>query len=161
MTYCHSIVPLSELLIVTRGGERGLRTCAHSARSESLRRRLTVLADRYQAAVAELRDLLDRLGGDPGIRCVIPGALSRGWVNLQTAVTPGDDGVLVDECERAEDHALEVYRNALDDHLPEFVRQVVLRQFEDLMNDRQIRLLSGEPRAGGAVVASYGDHVQQ
>lgn len=161
MSYRYAIVALNELLIVTRSGERGFRTCAEHAGSPSLRKLFSAIADRHQGAAAELRELIYRVGGDPFVRYVIPGAARRGWVNLNSALALNDDGALVDECERGEDHALEVYRNALDDHLPEFVRQVVLRQFEDVMNDRQqIRLLPNEPRAAGTVVASYGDYTQ-
>ena len=76
-------------------------------------------------------------------------------------MTQNADDALVDECEHGEDHALEVYRNALDDHLPEFVRQVVLRQFEDLMSDyEQIRFLRSDPLKGGLVAASTGGHAR-
>jgi len=162
MSHRFSSVALNELLSVTRTGERGFRTCAQHVASPSLRELFSAIADRRRRAAAELRELIDRCGGDPGVRCVIPGAARRGWTNLHAALTLNDDGALVDECERGEDHALEVYRNALDDHLPEYVRQVVLRQFEDLMNDRQqIRMVPGEPPAGGTVVTSYGEHARQ
>ena len=86
----------------------------------------------------------------------------RGWVTLPATLTQNNDDSLVDECERGEDHALEVYRNALDDHLPEFVRQVVLRQFEGLMSDHdQIRVLRSDPLQGGTVAASTGGHARQ
>ncbi len=89
-------------------------------------------------------------------------ATRRGWMNLHVALTQNTDEALVDECEHGEDHALEVYRNALDDHLPEFVRQVVLRQFEGLMSDHdQIRVLRSEPLQGGTVAASTGGHARQ
>jgi uncharacterized protein (TIGR02284 family) len=72
-------------------------------------------------------------------------------------MTQNTDEALVDECEHGEDHALEVYRNALDDHLPEFVRQVVLDQFESMMSDHdQIRFLRTDPLQGGLVAASTG-----
>jgi len=162
MSYRYATVALNELLIVTRTGEHGFRTCAERVGSPSLRVLFAAIADRHQSAATELRELIDRIGGDAGSRCLLPGAARRGWVNLPVALTLNDDGALVDECGRGEDHALEVYRNALDDHLPEFVRHVVLRQFEELMNDRQlIRVLAGEPGAGGTVIASYGDHAQQ
>jgi uncharacterized protein (TIGR02284 family) len=81
----------------------------------------------------------------------------RGWMNLHAALTRNHDDALVDECEHGEDHALEVYRNALDDHLPEFVRQVVLRQFEGMMSDHdQFRLLRSDPLQGGMLAASTG-----
>jgi hypothetical protein len=50
----------------------------------------------------------------------------------------------------------------LDDHLPEFVRQVVLRQFEGLMSDHdQIRVLRSDPPQSGTVAASTGGHARQ
>jgi hypothetical protein len=50
----------------------------------------------------------------------------------------------------------------LDDHLPDFVRQVVLRQFEDMMSDHdRIRLLQSEPLQGGLVAASTGGDAWQ
>jgi uncharacterized protein (TIGR02284 family) len=67
------------------------------------------------------------------------------------------DAALMEQCEHGEDHALEVYRNALDDHLPEFVRQVVLGQFESMMIDHDhIRFLRSDPLQGGLVAASTG-----
>jgi uncharacterized protein (TIGR02284 family) len=35
------------------------------------------------------------------------GALHRGWINLKSAVTRGDDHALLAECERGEDSAVE------------------------------------------------------
>ena len=89
-------------------------------------------------------------------------ASRRGWMTLPVSLTQNNDEALVEECERGEDHALEVYRNALDDHLPEFVRQVVLRQFEDLMSDHdQIRVPRSDVLQGGVVAASTGGHARQ
>jgi len=86
----------------------------------------------------------------------------RAWASLSGTLTQNNDEALVDECERGEVHGLEVYRNALDDHLPEFVRQVVLRQFEGLMTDHdEIRVLRSDPLQGGVVAASTGGHARQ
>jgi uncharacterized protein (TIGR02284 family) len=157
MNYRYTIVTLSELLAVTRDGEQGFSACAEHARREPLKRIFMTRASRRAAAAAELRELIGQLGGDPSMRAAITGAPRRGWVNLRSALALNDDDALVDECEHGEDHALEVYRNALDDHLPEFVRQVVLRQFEGVMSDHdQIRILRDDPPRGGVVVASGG-----
>jgi uncharacterized protein (TIGR02284 family) len=162
MNHRYTIVTLSELLAVNRDGEHGFSTCAEHARSESLRRVFVSRAARRAAAAAALRDLIGQLGGDPGMRATILGAAHRGWVNLRSALALKDDEALVDECEHGEDHALEVYRNALDDHLPEFVRQTVLRQFEDLMSEHeQFRFLRSDPPQGGVVVAGVGGHARQ
>ncbi len=157
----YTIVTLSELLTVTRDGEHGFMTCAEHARTDALKKTFASRAHRHSTAAIELRELIAQLGGDPAIRGKIVGAALRGWCNLHAALTQNHDDALVDECERGDDHALEVYRNALDDHLPEFVRQVVLRQFEDLMSDHdQIRFLRGDPLKGGPAAASTGGHAR-
>ena len=162
MNHRYTLVTLSELVAVTRHGENGFSTCAEHARSDELKRLFASRARRHAAACAELCDLIAQLGGDPAARGRNAGPTRRGWVNLHIALTQNTDAALVEECEHGEDHALEVYRNALDDHLPEFVRQLVLRQFEDMMSDHdQIRLLRGDPLQGGKVAASAGEHARQ
>ena len=162
MYYRFSIVTLSELLAVTRVGENGCGACAEHVHSDSLRQLFMSRASRHAVAAAELRGLIGQLGGDPAMSGRIFSASRRGWMTLPASLTQNNDEALVDECERGEDHALEVYRNALDDHLPEFVRQVVLRQFEELMSDHdQIRILRSDPLQGGVVAASTGGHARQ
>jgi uncharacterized protein (TIGR02284 family) len=155
------IATLNDLLAVTREGERGCSVCAEHARDGSLKRLFLARASRCAAAAAELRDLLGRLAGDHTAQGTTRDAHRRGWANLRSALSLNDDDALVDECERGEDHALEVYRNALDDHLPEFVREVVLTQFEGMMHDHdQIQILRNEPPRG-IVVASGGGNARQ
>jgi len=162
MNYRYTIVTLSELLAVTRNGEHGFLTCAEHARAEALRKLFATGARRHASAAAQLRELIARLGGEPAMHDRILSATRRGWVNLHAALTQSNDEALVDACEHGEDHALEVYRNALDDHLPEFVRQVLLRQFEDMMSDHdQIRFLRSDPLQGGLVAASTGGDARQ
>jgi len=162
MNYRYTIATLSELLAVVRSGEHGFMACAEHAHADALKRLFVSRASRHATADGELRELIARLGGDPAAGGKIRGATRRGWVNLHAALTQNTDEALIEECEHGEDHALEVYRNALDDHLPEFVRQVVLRQFEGLMSDHdQIRVLRSDPLQGGAVAASTGGHARQ
>jgi len=162
MNYRFTIVTLCEVLTVAREGEHGCLTCAEHVRTDSLRKVFVSRATRHARAAEQLRELIGQLGGDPAMRGKIFSTTRRGWVNLHAALTQNNDDALIDECEHGEDHALEVYRNALDDHLPEFVRQVVLRQFEGLMSDHdQIRVLRGDPLQGGTVAASTGGHARQ
>jgi len=162
MNYRYTIVTLSELLAVARDSESGFITCAEHARADVLRQLFVTRASRHAVAAAELRGLIGQLGGDPGMRGKIFSTNRRGWVTLPAALTQNNDDALVDECERGEDHALEVYRNALDDYLPEFVRQVVLRQFEGLMSVYdQIRVLRSDALQGGVLAASTGGHARQ
>ena len=90
-------------------------------------------------------------------------AAHRHWSDLRAALACDGDGVILDECERGASRALEVYRNALDDPLPDLVRAIVLRQFEDVMtNHDQIRDLRSEPSlrtdSGAGSGAQAGQH---
>ena len=62
-------------------------------------------------------------------------ALNRVDRGASRTLACNEDGVILDECERGESRALEVYRNAMDDPLPGLVRAIVLRQFEDVMTN--------------------------
>ena len=161
MSYRYTIVTLRELLAVTGDGQRGFVTCAEHAHADALKKMFASRASWHASAAAELRELITQLGGDP-THGEIHGAPRRGWKNLPAALTRNEDDALFDECEHGEDHALEVYRNALDEHLPEFVRRVVLRQFEDMVSDYdQIRLLRSEFLQGGLWAASTGGDARQ
>jgi len=155
MNYGYTIATLSELLAVVRNGEHGFMACAEHTRTDALKKLLVSRANRQAAAARELRELIAQLGGDSAAAGKIRGATRRGWVNLHAALAQNTDEALVQECEHGEDHALEVYRNALDDHLPEIVRQVVLRQFEGMMSDHD-QILRSDPLQGGLIAASTG-----
>jgi uncharacterized protein (TIGR02284 family) len=162
MSYRYTIATLTELLTVTRDGGLGFSLCAEHARSDTLRKMLATRARRNITMGTELSELIAQLGGDPAVRSRIVGATRRGWVNVHAALERNTDESLVAECEHGEDHALEVYRNALDDHLPEFVRALILRQFEDMMSDHdQIRFLRGDPLQGGLLATSTGGDARQ
>jgi uncharacterized protein (TIGR02284 family) len=78
--------------------------------------------------------LVERLGGARQAHGAVAGFWRSGWEGLRGALALGEDRAILDACERGESWILEAYRNALDDHLPDFVRDAVLRQFEVLMS---------------------------
>ena len=157
----YTIVTLCELLTVVRDGERGFTVCAEQVRSDDLKKLFASRARRHSEVAAELSELIAGLGGDPAIRGKIVGTEHRGWATVHAALTQNTDQALIEACAHGEDHALEVYRNALDDHLPEPVRQVILRQFEDMMIDHdQDRFLASDSLQGGLIAASTGGHAR-
>ena len=150
MKHSQTIRTLNELIAVSRDGEKGFRVCAQLVRSERLR---TLFDDRSRAcaqAVQELQFWVRELGGEPSTEGSAMGTLHRGWVDVLATLSRHDDETIIAECERGEGYALEVYRNALDDHLPEPVRRIVLRQFEGVVNNYgRIRRLAGDTPAHG------------
>lgn len=168
MSHRFTIDALKELIAARHDAEQGLKICADHVYGEALR---TLLLSNLQGciqALEELRSLVCMLGGDPEVPLQQSSAAHARWVELRSALACAalacnQDEVILDECERGESRALEVYRNALDDPLPSLVRTIVLRQFEDVMsNHDQIQDLRSQwsprvdPGAGsGAQAGPY------
>jgi uncharacterized protein (TIGR02284 family) len=158
-----TIEALKELIVARHDGAEGLRICGEYVRNTRLQALVLSHLEECTRALEELRSWVRMLGGDPDV----PGhdvALAHArWADLRAALACNEDGAILDECERGESRALEVYRNALDDPLPGLVRAIVLRQFEDVMtNHDQIRDLrnQGPPLvdAGAGSGAQAGQH---
>jgi uncharacterized protein (TIGR02284 family) len=152
MSHRFTIGALEELIAARRDAEQGLRTCAEHVRGQRLRELLWSHLQECTEALQELQSLVRLLGADPEAVGARESAVAhRRQAELRAALACNEDEVILDECERGESRALEVYRNALDDPLPGLVRAIVLRQFEDVMtNHDQIRDLRsrGQPPAG-------------
>jgi uncharacterized protein (TIGR02284 family) len=134
MTYKYTIEALRELISVRRDSEQALRLCAVSLAAGPLGALCDQGAGDCADAIRELEALVERLGGARQAHGAVAGFWRSGWEGLRGALALGEDRAILDACERGESWILEAYRNALDDHLPDFVRDAVLRQFEVLMS---------------------------
>jgi uncharacterized protein (TIGR02284 family) len=157
MSHKYTIAALRELIAVHQDSEHVLQLCAASLGPSTLGELCVRGGAECAVAIRELEALVERLGGGrqaPGAA----GAVWRsGWGGWRAALARGEDGAILDRCERGQSWILEAYRNALDDHLPDFVRDVVLRQFEVVMSThdairgcRAQRPVRGEAAAPGA-----------
>jgi len=141
-----TIDALKELIVARHDSAQGLRICSEYVRDTRLQALLLSHLDECTRALEELQSLVRLLGGDPAVPERDIAIAHARWADLRTALACNEDGVILDECERGESRALEVYRNAMDDPLPGLVRAIVLRQFEDVMtNHDQIRDLRQRP----------------
>ena len=157
MNASQTVRTLNELMTVTWDGERGFRASAAHARDSLLRGHLLERAQACARAGLELTACIEQLGGEPVRRGSRIGAMHRGWLGLRAALARNDDRAILAECERGEGHALAIYRNALDDPLPDAVRGLVLRQFEGVMeNYEHMRRLREGLRPAPATVAPTG-----
>ena len=162
MTNKYTIEALRELISVHRDSEQALRLCTASLTSSPLRALCVQGAEECAAAMRELESLVEQLGGTRQPHGAAAGFWRSGWAGLRAALARGEDGAILDACERGESWILEAYRNALDDHLPEFVRETVLRQFELLMSThdairgcRMERAVRGDAAAPGAQAGQH------
>src|SRR5215813_10788054 len=69
---------------------------------------------------------------DPETSSSATGALHRGWMNLKSAITGGDEHAILAECERGEDSAVEEYKKAMADGLSPSAQEIVSRQFAEI-----------------------------
>lgn len=142
---------LNTLLETSNDGERGFRKVAENVHSADLQTLFTNRANECRQGAAELRAKVVQLGGEPETGGTASGALQRGWVALLGSISGHSDKSLLEACERGEDSAMERYRDALDQALPDDVRLLVERQYEGVKrNHAQVRALRDQARATNA-----------
>ena len=142
---------LNDLVETSKDGEQGFRTAAEDTRNPELRNVFLARAQDCARAVADLQQVISRLGGEPQERGSIAGAVHRGWVNLKAAAGGRTDLAILEECERGEDVAKARYRKALESNLPEDIRAIVQKQYDGVQrNHDQVRDLRDRYRASAA-----------
>ena len=142
---------LNNLVETSKDGEQGFRTSAEDTKSADLRKVFLERAESCAKGAAELQQCVARLGGNPEERGSVAGAVHRGWVNLKAAATDRTDLAILEECERGEDVAKASYRKALEQQLPEDIRQIVQRQYEGVQRNHDlVRNLRDRYRASAA-----------
>jgi uncharacterized protein (TIGR02284 family) len=106
------ISTLNDLIETSKDGEQGFRTCADAVTSPRLKQLLETAAERCTQGALELQNKVRSLGGDPERSGSASGALHRGWVNIKSVVTGTNEAAVLNECERGEDVAKQVYGDA-------------------------------------------------
>ena len=123
-----SVPTLNDLIATCRDGENGFRSAAGAVTDHHLE----VLFERYarqrSEMVRELQEEVRKLGGDPDNAGTVSASLHRGWINIKSLVTGGDDNAVLSEAERGEDVAKRAYENALKESLPAGARALIEQQ---------------------------------
>jgi len=136
---------LNDLIETSLDGEAGFRTCAANAARLDLRRLFEEKAARCKEGAAELQALVRRLGGDPEHDTSASGAAHRFWLNVRARIGGRNDHAILEECERGEDAARQVYENALRQDLPPDMRDVVERQYREVAaNHERVKALRNQ-----------------
>lgn len=120
---------LNGLVETCKDGEKGFRTAAEGITNGELATLFLNYAEQRASFAAELQAEVRRLGGDPETGGTAMGAVHRGWIDIKSAVAGKDEGAVITEAERGEDHAVHEYREALEKNLPTNVQTVVENQY--------------------------------
>jgi len=144
----NAIGVLNELIETSKDGEEGFALAAKDSKDSALTRVFSEGEQSCRAAVAELREQVRGLGGNPEGDGTMKAAVHRGWVSLKSAVSGRDSQAILEECERGEDYAKAKYAHALTEDLPPAVRALVERQYQGVVaNHDRVRDLRNQYRS--------------
>lgn len=123
------ISTLNGLIETCKDGQEGFTTAANGIERSDLKSLFYEFAQQRSQFAGELQSLVQSLGGDPENSASLAGTLHRGWINIKSAVTGQDEASILNECERGEDNAKKMYKEALEQHLPANVMETIQSQY--------------------------------
>jgi uncharacterized protein (TIGR02284 family) len=124
---------INNLIETLKDGQEGFKQAAEAVKDSQLKSLFEEYSRQRARFIAELRSQAQAPGErESDVSGSTAGALHRGWINLKSALTRGDDHAILAECERGEDSAVEEYQKALADGLSGPVRDIVSRQFAQI-----------------------------
>src|SRR5205085_11216823 len=124
---------LDELIETLKDGHEGFRQAADAVSDPKLKSLFRDYSDQRSRFASALQTEARKFGeANPETNSSAAGALHRGWINLKSAITGGDEHAILVECERGEDSAVEEYKKALDDALSPAARELVSLQFPEI-----------------------------
>src|SRR5256714_11317669 len=124
---------IDNLIESLKDGQEGFKQAAEAVKDPQLKSLFEEYSRQRARFVAELRSQAQPPSErDSHASGSAAGALHRGWINLKSALTGGDDHAILAECERGEDSAVEEFRKALNNSLSLPVQEIVSRQYTQI-----------------------------
>ncbi|HET8750662.1 MAG TPA: PA2169 family four-helix-bundle protein [Sphingomicrobium sp.] len=108
------ISTINTLIATTIDSIKGYENSASEIKDDRFRQIFRQRADERQQVVGQLQSEVRRLGGEPEDGGSFMGSAHRGFENLKSAITSGDEKSIVDEVERGEDYLKEKFETALN-----------------------------------------------
>ena len=93
-------------------------------------------SEQRAAFTTELQSLAQQYGDQLDADGSLAGTLHRGWLSLKDALAGSKPDGVIDAAEQGEDHAVSEYEKALDAEISDGLRQVVERQYRDVVAAR-------------------------
>jgi uncharacterized protein (TIGR02284 family) len=134
---------LNDLVKTLRDDQEGFRDAAEHVRDKDLKIIFMAFSTERAKFLGELQNEIERLGiPDPANSGTVTGLLRRGWMNLKAALASNRDEAIIEECEKAEDAAIERYGKVLSHNMPRYIREMLEKQLEQIGRERaEIALL--------------------
>ena len=123
---------LNDLIQTCRDGENGFQTAADHVTDMGLKTLFGNCSIQRAQFASELESEVRLLHGTPAKTGSVSAAFHRGWMNIKSIVSGGNDDAIIAECERGEDAALENYQRVMKQNLPPNVLPVAKHQFTEI-----------------------------
>ena len=124
---------IDNLIEILKDGQEGFKQAAEGVNDPKLKSLFRDYSQQRSRFAAALQSEARRNGEtEPETSSSAAGAVHRGWINLKSAITGGDEHTILAECERGEDSAVEEYKKALEDGLTPAAQELVSRQFTEI-----------------------------
>lgn len=121
---------LNKLIQTARDGQEGFKEAAEAIENDDLKNLLMKYSHDRAVFAGVLQNEVLRLGGEYEDSGSVGGALHRGWLNLKAAVVGRDEEQILRECVQGDRTAMEVYEDALQGGLPEYLAETVRGQHD-------------------------------
>jgi uncharacterized protein (TIGR02284 family) len=124
---------IDNLIETLKDGQQGFKEAAEGVKDPQLKSLFSDYSRQRARFLVELRGKAQSPDQrEPDVSGSAAGALHRGWINLKSVLSKGDDHAILAECERGEDSAVEEYQKALNNGLSAPVREIVSRQYTEI-----------------------------
>lgn len=126
---------LNRLIGINNDSINGYREAAELVENETYATTFKNFAQERETFGTKLANMVTEIGGTPEADGNFKGMFHRMWMNLKTAVTNGD-AALLDEIERGETAAIDVYNDVLETALTEQQRDIIVKQLNSIREAR-------------------------
>jgi uncharacterized protein (TIGR02284 family) len=123
---------LNDLIATCNDSWEGFGKAAKGVHDDQFRNWLTDVSLQRAGFARRLSDEVRKAGGEPAQEGHGGGILHRGWVDLETRLRSKNDGEIRTECIRGEESTLKHYERAVEQYMPDEVRLIVERQFNEV-----------------------------
>lgn len=121
---------LNSLIETCKDGQEGFRSASEDVKNTALKSLFNELSIERGRFCTELQRLVATLGEEAESSGSVSGSMHRGWIDLKSSLSSGDEHAILAECERGEDAAVAEFREALDnEEIPQTVRDVIRRHY--------------------------------
>ena len=130
-----TISTLNDLVETLKDGQYGYQHASENVEDSDLKTLFSSYTAQRSKFAGELQQELVRMGEpEPETESTVTGALHRGWINLKSALSGGGRHAVLAECERGEDHAVNIFKKAAEgSDLPAPVQSIVKKQYQEIL----------------------------